>query len=147
MDESHSWLNENLRDRIGFDFQQKFQNKIISKIAQHNAYNYKDRCFTEKYLIVQDQYKNKHFLPYYLSLITPPDTVFSKEDMETNKNFHDCNITTLDEVAHFVHCFPYNPEPSNEVWVSPDFLLKTKKGDIQDHAIFCACLMMGLGEK
>jgi len=128
-------------------FQEKFQNNLSKKMSQNNTYNFKERCFNEKYLLVQDQYKNRHYLPYYLSLITPPETIFSKEDRENNKNFHDCNLTTLDEVAHYVHCFPYQLEAQNQVWVSPDFLLKTRKGDVEDHAILCACLMMGLGER
>ncbi len=129
-------------------FLEKYQNALQAKMNKNNAYPYKERCFGDKHLQVVDQYKNRHYLPYYLSLITPPETIFSKEDRENNKNFHDSNLRTLDEVAHYVHCFPYNVDtPANDVWVSPDFLLKTRKGDVEDHAILCACLMMGLGEK
>ena len=126
-------------------FLDRFFDELKGRMAQA-TFQAKDRCDTEKFFRVEDQYKKYHFLPYYLGIITPPEEVFSKEDQEKNKCFHDYNLKTLDEVAHYVHCFPYNSEKADDIWVSPDYMLKTRKGDIESHAILCACLMMGLGE-
>lgn len=64
--------------------------------------------------------------------------------MTKNPNFFDCNMTTIDEIAHYARCFPYSSDNKNDVWASPDFMLKIRKGGIEDHAILMACMMMGL---
>lgn len=122
-------------DRLKRDIQ-----KVFSK---YTHYFYKERMFTE--VKPSDQYKNLHLLPYYLSLITMPEKIYSREDMTKDPNFFDCNLSTLDEIAHYVRCFPYSSESgTNEVWSSPDFTMKIRKGGVEDHAILMACLMMGL---
>ncbi len=53
------------------------------------------------------------------------------------------NLETLDEIAHFTRCFIFSND-KNDIWMSPDNMLRNKKGNLQDHAIFMASLMMGL---
>jgi len=119
-----------------------FKNKIHSIFRKYSNYNYKDRMFFN--LTPQDQYTNLHLLTYYITPITVPEKKYSKKDIETNPNFFDCNITTLDEVAHFVRCFPFPSDLKNDIWSSPDFMLKLRKGNVEEHAILMACLMCGL---
>ncbi|CAK92928.1 unnamed protein product (macronuclear) [Paramecium tetraurelia] len=54
-------------------------------------------------------------------------------------------MKNLHEMCHFVRNIPFIQDSSsaNDVWRSPDFLLKIRKGFIQDHAILGACLFMG----
>lgn len=122
-------------DRLKRDIQTVFN--------KYTHYSHKDRMFMR--VKAMDQYTNLHLLPYYLSLITMPDKVYSKDDMTKDPNFFDCNLSTLDEVAHYVRCFPFLTEfYDSDVWSSPDFMLKIRKGTVEDHTILMACLMMGL---
>lgn len=49
-------------------------------------------------------------------------------------------------MCHFVRNIPFIQDSfsRSDVWRSPDFLLKVRKGFIHDHAILAACLLMGL---
>lgn len=127
----------------GKDFFNERFKKIIPQIfVKYTNYSYKERLFLETKAM--DQYKNMHLFPYYLSLITLPDKTYSQEDIIRNPNFWDCNLRTLDEIAHYTRCFPFSFEGKDDIWTSPDFLLKIRKGGVDDHAILMACLMMGL---
>lgn len=123
------------------DFLAVHKRMVTSYFSKQSNYSYKDRVFFN--LFKKDQYENNHLLPYYLSIISVPDKKFSKEEREKNRNFFDCNLRTLDEAAHYVRNYTFGAE-RNDVTVSPDFLLKTRKGDLDDHAILMACLMMGI---
>ncbi len=123
------------------EFFSYYKRAIIKDFSRQSSYSYKERLFFD--LTKKDQYENEHFLPYFLSTITVPEKKFSKEEREKNKNFFDCNISTLDEAAHYVRNIPFGVE-KGDVTVSPDFLLKTRKGDLDDHAILMACMMMGI---
>ncbi len=35
----------------------------------------------------------------------------------------------MDEILHFVRCFPYHKSSEKRIWASPDFFLNAKKGD------------------
>ena len=87
-------------------------------------------------LTVQDQFKGIHLLPYYLTLITPPEKIFPPDEESKNPNFFDCNLRTLEESAHYMRCFPFSlADNRNDIWTTPDFLLKTRKGDVEDHSV------------
>ncbi len=133
----HLWNHKKKKN----EFLTHYKRIVNRDFAKQSSYSYKERLFFE--LTKKDQYENDHFLPYFLSVITVPEKKFSKEEQQKNRNFFDCNIKTLDEAAHYVRCFPFNAE-KGDVTVTPDFLLKTRKGDLDDHAILMACLMMGL---
>ena len=124
------------------DFLSYYKKKIADDFAKQSNYSYKDRLFYN--VIKKDQFEIEHFLPYYLSIIGVPDKKFSEEEKDKNRNFFDCNIKSLDEVAHYARNFPFGDGNSGDITVSPDFLLKTRKGSLEDHAILMACLMMGL---
>ncbi len=127
----------------GKKFVDEAKEKIERLFASYTSYAWKERLFFN--LQPMDQYKNKHFLPYYLSMITMPRKMFSKEEELKDPNFFDCNLSSLDEIAHYVRCIPFNlMEQVNEVWASPEFTLKLRKGGLEDHAILMASLMMGL---
>lgn len=58
---------------------------------------------------------------------------------------NDLRMKTYGELAHFVRCIPFFEETrkNNDIWMSSDFLLTLKKGNVQDHAILLANLFMG----
>lgn len=124
------------------EFYDKYKKRIAEVFRQYVNYSFKERCFFEVYQM--DQYKNVHLVPYYLSAISLPLKNFTKTDRENNPFFHDYNLTTLDEIAHFVRCFPINLDSKGDVWSSPDYVVKVRKGGLEDHAILMACLMLGL---
>lgn len=126
-------------------FNKEFKNKINATFLKYSNYPCKDRMFTN--LTPQDQYTNKHLLPYFLCPLSVPEKKYSRKDIETNPNFFDCNINTLYEAAHYARCFPYPPDLKNDIWSSPDFMLKLRKGNVEEHAILMACLMLGIKKK
>lgn len=126
-------------------FHDKFGKLIAKTFIRYTNYSYKDRMFMHSKAI--DQYKNSHLLPYFLSVISLPAKLYTKEDMSKDPNFFNSNINTLDEVAHFTRCFPYPSEQEatdTDIWASPDFMLKIRKGSLEDHTILMASLMLGL---
>lgn len=123
-------------------FYEKFRKQIAYLFRQYTNYSFKERSFFDVYQM--DQYKNLHLLPYYLSCISLPTKSFTANEVNSNPLFFDYNLTTLDEIAHFVRCFPINLESKGEVWSSPDYVVKIRKGGLEDHAILMACLMLGL---
>jgi hypothetical protein len=143
-----------LGDKVPIELQQYFENgndilletlfkrTITNIFMKYSNYSYKDRCFLLTKQI--DQYKNSHLLPYFLSQITLPEKLYSKDDVLKNPNFFDCNLHSLDEVAHYTRCYAFPTDNKADVWTSPDFMLKIRKGDIDDHAILMASMMMGL---
>ena len=136
-------LGYNLKNTKETDmFYEMFKKSIVDAFRQYVNYSYKDRSFLEVYQM--DQYKNNHLLPYYLSSISLPIKNFTISEVEFNPLFHNYNLTTLDEIAHFVRCFPINLEQTENVWSSPDYVIKIRKGSLEDHSILMACLMLGL---
>ena len=123
-------------------FSKEFKNTVNKIFLKYSNYPFKERMFTN--LTPQDQYTNKHLLPYYLSPISVPEKRYSKKDIQTNPYFFDCNINSLHEAAHFVRCFSFPSDLKNDIWSSPDFMLKLRKGNVEEHAILMACLMLGL---
>ena len=126
-------------------FNKEFKSKIYETFLKYSNYPCKDRMFTN--LTPQDQYTNTHLLPYFLSPITVPEKKYARKDIETDPNFFDCNITTLYEAAHYARCFPFPQDLKNDIWSSPDFMLKLRKGNVEEHAILMACLMLGLKKR
>ena len=51
-------------------------------------------------------------------------------------------LTSLEQLAHYSRLINIERENSN-IFYSPDFLLKLKKGNIIDRAILMCCLFMG----
>jgi hypothetical protein len=54
-------------------------------------------------------------------------------------------VKTLHELIHFVRNIPFIGDSfsKREVWMSPDFMIKIKKGFPHDHAVLAACLFLG----
>lgn len=123
-------------------FIDRLKREIPNKFSKYTNYSYRERLFYD--VKPMDQFRKNHLLPYFLSPLTTPEKIYSIDDMTKNPNFFDCNLNSLDEVAHYARCFPYPREAKSEVWSSPDFTLKIRKGGIEDHSILMACLMMGL---
>ncbi len=134
-------LSKNL-NRYKDAYTERARREIPIIFSKYNHYASRERLFNMTKAM--DQYKNTHLLPYYLSLISMPEIKYSEDDYKKNPNFFDSNLSTLDEIAHYVRCIPYSSDPHEEVWSSPDFILTTRKGNQTDHAILMACLMMGL---
>jgi hypothetical protein len=129
----------------GDKFETEFLRKMKSAFQKYTNYPYSERLFT--YLKPIDQYKNTHLLPYFLSNITAPRKEYSRDDREKNANFFDCNLNTLDEIAHYVRCFPYAQDEKTDIWATPDFTLKIRKGGVSEHAILMASMMMGINKR
>ena len=70
-------------------------------------------------------------------------TIEKEEKKQELKN--DLRMKTYGELAHFVRCIPFFEEnrKTSDIWMSSDFLLTLKKGNIQDHCILLANLFMG----
>lgn len=123
-------------------FFDRFKKTISQLFRQYTNYSYKERSFYEVYQM--DQYRNLHLLPYYISGVSLPFRNFTLNEINSNPLFFDYNLTTLDEIAHFVRCFPLNTENKGEVWSSIDYMIKIRKGGLEDHTILMANLMIGL---
>jgi hypothetical protein len=126
-------------------FEVYFSRNIKQTFSKYTNYPYTERLFG--YLKPVDQYKNTHLLPYFLSNITAPRKEYSRDDREKNANFFDCNMNTLDEIAHYVRCFPYAIDEKADIWATPDFTLKIRKGGVSEHAILMASMMMGINKR
>jgi hypothetical protein len=97
-----------------------------------------DRMF--KKLQFSDQYNSKHYLPLFLSKITPPDSnVIEFDEMGIRRG-----IRTLGEVAHFVRSIPYKTHEKQDIWSSPDFLLTIRVGTIDEHALLMASMFRAI---
>ncbi|CAD8197148.1 unnamed protein product [Paramecium octaurelia] len=97
-----------------------------------------------KSIFVRDQFNYNHLVCKYLEKFY---IKFQSEEA-TNELFanpKDIRIKNLHEMCHFVRNIPFISDSfsKNDVWRSPDFLLKIRKGFIHDHAILGACLFMG----
>lgn len=64
-------------------------------------------------------------------------------------NPNDIKVKTLYELIHFVRNIPFIQDSftSKEIWMSPDFFLRVKKGFAHDHAILAACLFLSCQEE
>ncbi|CAK60259.1 unnamed protein product (macronuclear) [Paramecium tetraurelia] len=97
-----------------------------------------------KNIFVRDQFNYYHLVCKYLEKFY---IKFQSEEA-TNELFanpKDIRMKNLHEMCHFVRNIPFIQDSfsRNDVWRSPDFLLKIRKGFIHDHAILGACLFMG----
>jgi hypothetical protein len=103
-----------------------------------DEYEPEDRLF-EQCLTMQDQYNQKHFLPFYLCKITNPDQTMLNFDDEGNAIR---GVRTLAEIAHYVRCIPYlgREEPQADLWTSPDFTGTIQHGSEDDHALLMASI-------
>lgn len=75
----------------------------------------------------------------------PLDIVNIEKEEKRKTIENELRLKTYGELAHFVRCIPFFEETrkSNDIWMSSDFLLTLKKGNVQDHCIFLANLFMG----
>ncbi|CAD8196575.1 unnamed protein product [Paramecium pentaurelia] len=97
-----------------------------------------------KNIFVRDQFNYYHLVCKYLEKFY---IKFQSEEA-TNELFanpKDIRMKNLHEMCHFVRNIPFIQDSfsRSDVWRSPDFLLKIRKGFIHDHAILGACLFMG----
>ncbi|TNV87010.1 hypothetical protein FGO68_gene4983 [Halteria grandinella] len=133
----------------------------FNQVIQRNFppdYPTDDRRFDQ--LFISDQYRQRHFLPLYLSKITPPDSnlqpiqkqnispdqqVIPKDAQTLLTPLIPRGIRTLTEIAHFVRCLPFREGAfllggRDRVWASPDFMLKMRVGSVEEHAILLASM-------
>ena len=100
--------------------------------------------YVGRYTIEERIYINKlYILTYYLGF--PTDLLNIEKEEKKLELKMDLRMKTYGEIAHFVRCIPFFEESrkNNEIWMSSDFLLTLKKGNVQDHAILLANLFMG----
>ena len=124
--------------------EQTFNSNIMEWGKKFPNFQIKNRNFFS--VRKKDQYANDHYLSSYLSPITLNEKKYLPEEKEKFL-FFNSNLHSLSEIAHFVRCIPFQKELNEEIWSSPDFLIKTKKGNTSEHSIIMACLMMGLREQ
>lgn len=89
-----------------------------------------------------DQYREEHYLPFFLCKVTNPDQSMIKFD-EEKKPVR--GVRTLAEIAHYVRCIPYQTREGlganeNKLWTSPDFTGIIKVGSEDDHALLMASI-------
>jgi len=112
---------------------------IVSDIYEHSDFSSEVRKFD---VFAPDHCKRKHFLPLYLSSMSPPD----QGSIEINSYEYEHKIRTLGEVAHYVRSIPYTTTQQN-FWVSPSTTLAIRKGTAIDHAILMASLFIGCSQE
>lgn len=110
-------------------------NETISKNFPDENYN-NGRFFKD--VLLQDQYKRKHYLPLFISKISPPDSSNIEPDPRTKQLAR--GIRTMSEVAHYVRCIPFKQHEYHSVWSSPDFILTMRIGSIEEHALLMASM-------
>lgn len=108
---------------------------VVSDIYEHSDISSEIRKFD---VFAPDHCKRKHFLPLYLSSMSPPD----QGSIEMTSYEYDHKIRTLGEIAHYVRSIPYSPT-HQKFWVSPSTTLAIRKGTSIDHAILMASLFIG----
>jgi hypothetical protein len=88
-------------------------------------------------VMVQDHCKYEHFLPLFLSAISPPD----QGSIDVMSRPYDHKIRTVAEVAHYVRCVPF-AQSTQRFWVSPNGTLAMRCGTVNDHALLLASLFL-----
>ncbi len=130
-------------DELPRDVENGFKKREYQKrwgFIVNDIYEYSDisRDIRKFDTTVEDHCKRPHFLPLYLSSMSPPD----QGTVDINSAPYDHKIRTAGEVAHFVRCVPYIPANSN-FWISPDGVLAMQKGTVVDHALLMASMFLG----
>ena len=130
--------------------------------TNYNLYQVIARNFPEDYdmseerrfdqLYASDQYRQRHLLPFFLSVITPPDSnqLTGVRNPDTGILELPKGIRTLQEVAHFVRCLPFRGSQDyfstsaeagdQSVWASADFVLALRRASLEEHAILMASM-------
>lgn len=136
------YLEKNKKDieRLSEDF----HGELTTVFKLYTKYTFKERLFNN--FLISDQYEFDHLMPYFLSPITPPVKLYSKEE-KVKSNFFDTNLKSLDDIAHYVRCYVLPHEQKRQIWSSPDLMMKVRKGTIEDHALLLASMMLGLRER
>ena len=91
----------------------------------------------------KDEKDIEQFLPMFISKVgypNPSNKVLSNAEKYPIDYFA---IHTLAHSAYYTSLIPYTGIP-NSIWTSPEFLIHMKKGEVEDHSIFLACLMMNV---
>ena len=82
-------------------------------------------------------------MPLFVNKMTfpkPPKT--KKNDLMGENNIEYLPIETLNQIAYFSSLIPFSSS-SNDIWSSPEFLVRMAKGEVEDHALLMANLFMG----
>ena len=130
-------------------FLQKY-NQVIARNFPEDYDMSEERRFDQLY--ASDQYRQRHLLPFFLSLITPPDSnqLTGVRNPDTGILELPKGIRTLQEVAHFVRCLPFRGSQDyfstsaeagdQSVWASADFVLALRRASLEEHAILMASM-------
>ena len=128
----------------------KFVTSVIENFEEEIT---KTRLQNFKSVFIEDQVGEVHFLSTFLC---PVDLkVLSKGNSRAklvDKDKGDQQLSDVDliqlnnefEIFQFVNCLQYQTDLTKKLVLSPDFLMSQNKGDVSDHAILLACLLMGL---
>eukprot|EP00742_Colponemidia_sp_Colp-10_P006244 GILJ01006691.1.p1 GENE.GILJ01006691.1~~GILJ01006691.1.p1 ORF type:complete len:1125 (+),score=212.68 GILJ01006691.1:105-3479(+) len=82
-----------------------------------------------------DQNKEKHFLPLFLTAITPPK-----------------QLNTTKKLLHFVSCMAFegdkkNKDPGMATWNPPDYFVTARKGGPEEHSVLLGSMLLGMRQK
>lgn len=83
------------------------------------------------------------FLPMFISKLGYPNPNSRMTKKVDDFPVDYLKIDTLAECNYYSSLIPYTGVP-NAIWTSPEFLIHMKKGEVEDHAIFLACLLMNV---
>lgn len=91
----------------------------------------------------KDEKDMNRFLPMFISKLgyPNPNSRLTKKVDDFPVDY--LKIDTLAESNYYTSLIPYTGAP-NAIWTSPEFLIHMKKGEVEDHAIFLACLLMNV---
>lgn len=147
----HEIVTKNVKDGDYYEGElfSKWENMIKLNFAKVPLDKNMQKIFM-KFLFVKDQYGRQHLLSKYLGRYPmeerfPADLLNVEKEEKKKELQKELRMKTYGELAHFVRCIPFFEETrkSSNIWMSSDFLLTLKKGNVQDHCIFLANLFMG----
>jgi len=112
--------------------------------------------FASKNFSVVNQFNERHFLPTFLHPVTPPKSMIDESEEQYMIIRSSQKPNSCYRAASFIRSLPFDDyeTPDNLVegavsinkntWLSPDFFLAMKKGDIKAHVLLLASVFLGL---
>lgn len=151
----YAGLREKYQDKLP-DKDWSYLDRMWDSEEREVQNNFPDETRRRFVLRQNDEYNREHLLPLYLAKMKYPN--LKRREPKKPATADSSLVTDEDEVisylpiekpehiAYFVSSIPFDPNEHNEIWASPDFLIAMGKGDIEEHALLLANLLMGSEE-
>jgi len=147
----YAGLREKYQDKLP-DKDWSYLDRLWDSEEREVQNNFPDETRRRFTLRQNDEYNREHLLPLYLTKMKYPNRKKfepKKASADTSKVVDEEEIISYlpiekpEHIAYFVSSIPFDPNEHNEIWASPDFLVAMGKGDIEEHALLLANLLMG----